>query len=244
MAIDIDHVIKHFQVGNKLTFANHQIAKIISINNPMIEIADIHHKRWLVNQDQLINLSYTDFLSDLASVIARHCPVNARVGSAIDKLMKMKPGDTLQNDESYLATLIEITPDSGKGPVLTFRDVNEKRRHIYPWLLADDLSFDEFVTTMRSEINLYQALSDEPVLIRYFKNEFIPKMLSQMDYDNLRWGDTWLMRPSRPQEIDFQEHINKYIEYFQHFGKKVPWLKVVGYAIIAQAREDHPEWLF
>jgi len=244
MAIDIDHVIKHFRVGNKLIFADRPIAEIMSVKNPLIEIQDVHQKRWLVNQDHLANLSYTDFLSDLASVIAHHCPASAAKGSARHKLMMMKPGDTIQNSDTYLATLIEIAQDDGKGPVLVFRDVNEKRRQIYPRLLSDELSFDGFVTTLQQEINLYQTISDEPILTRYFKNEFIPKMLSQLDYDNLRWGDTWLMRPSRPQEIDFQEHINIYIEYFQHFGKKVPWLKVVGYAIIAQAREDHPEWLF
>ncbi len=243
MSIDIDHVMRHFRVGHKLVFANHQIAEIIAVNNPIIEIRDIHHKKWTLNQDHLVDVSYSDFLNDLASVIAQHSPDNAIIGSARQSLLLMNLGDPLQIGEDYLATLIEVRPDERKGPVLTFRDVNEKRRQIYPWLLPDDLAYEDFLTQFRWEIKNFQATSDEPALTRYFKNEFIPKMLSQMDYDNLRWGDTWLMRPSRAQEEDIQEHINHYFEYYQDFGKKVPWLKVAGYAIIAQAREDHPEWL-
>ena len=243
MSIDIDHVLRHFRVGHKLVFANHPIAEIVSLNHPIIEIMDIHHKKWFLNQDHLANVDYSDFLSDLASVIAQHCPNSAIIGSARQALLIMQPGDTFQNGGEYLATLIDVKSDGEKGPVLTFRDVNEKRRQVYPWLLPDDFTYEGFVEQIRKEIKNFQSTSDEPALTRYFKNEFIPKMLSQMDYDNLRWGDTWLMQPTKAQEEEIQEHINHYFEYYQQFGKKVPWLKVAGYAIIAQAREDHPEWL-
>ena len=107
-----------------------------------------------------------------------------------------------------------------KGPVLTFRDVNEKLRQVYPWLLPDDLTYEGFIEQIRKEIKNFQNSSDEPALTRYFKNEFIPKMLSQMDYDNLRWGDTWLMQPTKAQEEEIQEHINHYFEYYQQFWEE------------------------
>ncbi len=50
-------------------------------------------------------------------------------------------------------------------------------------------------------------------------------MLSQMDYDNLRWGDTWLMQSVESQEKTIQDHFNHYFEYYRLYGKKVPWLK-------------------
>lgn len=243
MSIDVDRVMRHFRTGHKLVFSNHPIAEIISVSNPLIEIKDIHGKKWFVNQDHLANLSYPEFLSNLASVIAQHCPENAFEGSARQSLMAMTLGDTLENSDGYIASLVEIKPNGGKGPILTFRDVNEMRRQVYPNLLPDDLTYNEFVYQFQGKIRAAQATSEEPLLSRYFKNEFIPKMLSQMDYDNLRWGDTWLMQSVESQEKTIQDHFNHYFEYYRLYGKKVPWLKIAGYAIIAQAREDHPEWL-
>lgn len=243
MSIDADHVTKYFQVGHKLTYLNHKVADIIAINRPIIEIRDIHGKKWALNQAHLGALKYATLLSNLADVIAKNCPESAPDGSARQVLIGMKPGDTLQDEAGFLATLIDIHPDNGKGPFLTFRDINEQRSQVYPWLLSDEYPFDAFLEQFRYGVTHVQNNSDEPALLRYFKNEFIPKMMSQLDYDNQRWGDSWMMLPPGGQELDIQKHIDQYFEYFTQFGKKVPWLKMAGYAIIAQAREDHPEWL-
>ena len=243
MSLDADHVIKHFEIGHKLIYSNHEIAEVVSIKLPIIEIRDIHGRKWALNQAHLGAVKYATFLSNLADVIAKKCPAEAPAGSARQVLINMKTGDPLQDNAGYLATLIDVYSDNGKGPVLTFRDINEQRTLVYPQLLSDDYPFEAFIEQFRNGVIHVQNNTDEPALLRYFKNEFIPKMLSQLDYDNQRWGDSWMMLPSGGQEADIQEHIDQYFEYFNQFGKKIPWLKMAGYAVIAQAREDHPEWL-
>ena len=243
MSIDADHVIKHLQVGHKLIYLRHDIADILSITQPTIAIKDIHGKKWTLNQEQLTTVKYETFLDSLAAIIARNCPVVAPEGSARQVLLQMNSGDALEDSAGYLATLIDISPDSGKGPVLTFRDINEQRSQIYPRLLSNKFTYNAFLDQFREGVVHAQECSDEFTLLRYFKNEFLPKMLSQLTYDNERWGDSWLIIPPGGQEAYVQEHIEKYFEYFNQFGKKIPWLKMASYAIIAQAREDHPEWL-
>jgi hypothetical protein len=243
MSIDVDHVIKHLQVGHKLIYLHHDIADILSIAQPTIVIRDIHGKKWVLNQDHLNTVKYEIFLDDLAAIVAKNCPGDAPEGSARRVLLQMNAGDSLEDSAGYLATLIDISPDSGKGSVLTFRDINEQRSQIYPRLLPNQFSYDAFLEQFRNGVTQAQECADEPILLRYFKNEFLPKMLSQLTYDNERWGDSWLMIPAEGQEAYVQEHIEKYFEYFNQFGKKVPWLKMASYAIIAQAREDHPEWM-
>lgn len=243
MSIDADHVIKHLQVGHKIFYSNHNIAEVISINHPTIEIKDIHGKRWALNQDNIGPVKYSTFLEELAAVIAKNCPEELPEGSARQVLINMKPNDTLQDEAGFLATLIDIHQNSGKGPVLTFRDINDKRSQIYPKLLSNHYRFSEFLAHFRKGVIRAQKDNDEPALLRYYKNEFIPKMLSQLDYDNEQWGDSWLILPPGGQEADIQNQIDQYFEYFHQFGKKIPWLKMASYAIIAQAREDHPDWL-
>jgi hypothetical protein len=79
--------------------------------------------------------------------------------------------------------------------------------------------------------------------MQYFQDEFIPKMLAQMANDQDRYGDTWLMSYTDGPEDHIRGRFDEYFQQFEESGKPMPWHKVAGYAIIAQARQDHPEWL-
>ena len=79
--------------------------------------------------------------------------------------------------------------------------------------------------------------------MQYFQGEFISKMLVQMANDHDHYGDTWLMSYAEGMEGHIRGRYDDYYNQFEQSGKPVPWLKVAGYAIIAQARQDHPEWL-
>lgn len=80
-------------------------------------------------------------------------------------------------------------------------------------------------------------------LVEYFENEFVPKMKEQLQKDQDRWGDTWKYRTREGQEMRVKARYNDYFDMFEHAGEDVPWLKIVGNAVIAQLRIDHPEWL-
>lgn len=87
------------------------------------------------------------------------------------------------------------------------------------------------------------VIPTQPLLARYFQEEFIPKMLNQMDFDQVRYGDTWLMDYKDGVEAHIRSRFKDYFKLFDEFGKPISWLRVAGYAILAQARLDHPDWL-
>ena len=87
------------------------------------------------------------------------------------------------------------------------------------------------------------VIPTQPLLARYFQEEFIPKMLNQMDFDQTRSGDTWLMDYKDGVEAHIRSRFEDYFKLFDEFGKPISWLRVAGYAILAQARLDHPDWL-
>jgi acyl-ACP thioesterase len=80
-------------------------------------------------------------------------------------------------------------------------------------------------------------------LMKYFEEEFVPQMRRQLEKDYERWGDTWRHRPEDGQEMRIKARFNDYFDMFEHASTNVPWLKIAGNAVIAQARIDHPEWL-
>ena len=80
-------------------------------------------------------------------------------------------------------------------------------------------------------------------LLEYFENEFVPQMKKQLENDQKRWGDTWKKRPEKGQEMRIKARYNDYFDMFENASTNINWLKIVGNAVIAQARIDHPEWL-
>lgn len=82
----------------------------------------------------------------------------------------------------------------------------------------------------------------KPNLTEYFEKEFVPKMLKQMEEDQKKHGNTWLERPRNGQEQRIFLNIEQYFENYLAERDAMPWLKVVGLAVIAQSRLDHPGW--
>jgi hypothetical protein len=243
MPLNADEILKQMPLGSQLEYGAQVIADVIQKNEYEIKLRDIHGKHWLINQELVANLEYAAFMKDLAAVIAQSCPSDESEGSAQEMLRKFKVGDALRDLQGILATLVDIKPDPNLGISLTFKDKNENLRQIYINLIPIDQTFKEFLSQFRQTVEVTAPSISGPVLIHYFKHEFIPKMLAQMAYDNQQWGDTWMMQSQVDQEQQIRIRFDKYFDFYEQFGKKVPWLKVAGFAIIAQAREDHPEWL-
>jgi hypothetical protein len=111
----------------------------------------------------------------------------------------------------------------------------------YYAVLIDEIPEDMNYTDFR--LWLARALRVEaPKLQDYLVDEFTQKLLYQLDEDEKRWGDEWRRRDI---DIDVRVH-NRIEEYFENCaisGDPIPWLKIAGLALIAQARLDHPEWL-
>lgn len=83
----------------------------------------------------------------------------------------------------------------------------------------------------------------KPTLIEDFLNEFVDALKAQLANDNKRWGDTWLKRGLRGQEKRTFERFRDYYDQFKLGGNPVPWMKVIGGALICWVRENHPEIL-
>jgi hypothetical protein len=244
LSINADHVLVNASVGYKLFFAEEQIAEIINKNERQVEIEDIHHKHWLINLDHLKNIDFSAFMEDLARAVAIFEVRPSVASSARTALAAMAVGDDLCHQGQYMATLIHIDPQADQGPVLTFEDAQHRRHNVRLGTFDEGLTLSEYTRRFKDYIeNNAATTAPEPRLMQYFQDEFIPKMLAQMANDHDRYGDTWLMDYTEEMEGHIRGRYDEYFGQFEESGKPVPWLKVAGYAIIAQARQDHPEWL-
>ena len=74
-----------------------------------------------------------------------------------------------------------------------------------------------------------------------FLDEFIDKLREQLESDHKRWGNTWLNRPKEGQELRTLARHTDYFDQFKEARSPMPWLKIVGGALICWIRENHPE---
>lgn len=74
-----------------------------------------------------------------------------------------------------------------------------------------------------------------------FLDEFITALRRQLKADAMRWGNTWFNRTKEGQEKRTRARYNDYFDRFEHGSVPVPWLKIVGGALICWIREQHPE---
>lgn len=236
-------VLDQLQPGQQLSFEDHYLAEVLRVEPPTVELRDVHGISWTIDQSQLGDLQYAAFLDQLAAIIARKHADHCVPSSAAFELSDIKIGNSLNDSNGYLAKLIEVIKDTPQGPSLIFRDKFGRNQTVFLNLLPREMNLQAFLTRFRAIIEKDIHQVTDPVLLQYFKNEFLPKLIAQMDYDNQRWGDTWLMPPKESQEEYIYKRFGDYFDYYTQYAKQVPWLKIAGYAIIAQAREDHPEWL-
>jgi hypothetical protein len=74
-----------------------------------------------------------------------------------------------------------------------------------------------------------------------FMNEFVTALQAQLESDDARWGNTWLNRTREGQEERTIVEFNNYFDKYINAGEPIPWLKIVGNAMICWIREQHPE---
>lgn len=87
-----------------------------------------------------------------------------------------------------------------------------------------------------------EELQGEPSpMVIEFVSEFIDKLKEQLIADHKRWGNTWLNRPKEGQELRIKARYRDYFDMFEQAGTPVPWMKIVGGALICWIREQHPE---
>lgn len=243
MAMTAEQVLNRSFEGTTLTFRDQVIAEIKQKENSHLEIQDIHGKGWKIRLDRLDGVDFQSFLSDLARSIAHAAPDAATDGSARSILADLGLGDQLMDSGTILGILVGIQDNSEFGPVITLKDHHGNLHEIYLGLIPHHLSYKDFLDHFQIRIETAKRNASEPLIFRYFKDEFTPKILAQLDYDHECWGDTWLIPPPEGQEADIRQRVMEYFEMAEQFGKDVPWLKIARHAIVAQAREDHPEWL-
>lgn len=244
MSFNADSVLEHANIGGTLIFSGLTIAEIIQKSPHQVEIKDTHGKHWQINRVGLLNVTFSSFLADLSAAITRFWSRTGGLDNAREALAKLTVGEDLLDQGEPLATLVHIDLEADQGPALTFKDRQGNLHCTRLGALPLELSLGEYIHRFTQIMPRTPAPASGPLLLRYFQEEFIPKMLDQMHYDHNRWGDTWLMRTQDGQEDYIWKRFNEYFQMFAEFDKQIPWLKIAGYAVIAQAREDHPQWMF
>ena len=74
-----------------------------------------------------------------------------------------------------------------------------------------------------------------------FLTEFMEAFKVQLESDDKQWGDTWLKRTRKGQEERTIKEFNDYFDKYLNGNQPIPWLKVIGNALINWIREQHPE---
>lgn len=83
--------------------------------------------------------------------------------------------------------------------------------------------------------------NDAPFAVYDYMDEFVAALMKQLRADHERWGATWRNRTKAGQELRTKERFDDYFDQFLHAGVPLPWLKIVGGAMIGWIREMHPE---
>ena len=76
--------------------------------------------------------------------------------------------------------------------------------------------------------------------------DFLPELfcalLKQLKEDEKRWGTTWLERSRQGQVARTRSRFNEYFDDYYENGVPVPWLKIIGNAMICWIRDENPEY--
>ena len=80
----------------------------------------------------------------------------------------------------------------------------------------------------------------DEIKLESYVPEAAEELVKQLASDHERWGNTWWYRPREGQEGRAFATFDNYRDQFEHAGVAMPWLKVMGGALIAWARENYP----
>jgi len=75
------------------------------------------------------------------------------------------------------------------------------------------------------------------LLVADYIVEIVEELKHRLEMDQLRWGDTWKNRPREGQEERAFARYVDYLDQFRNAGTSIPWLKVIGEAMICWIRE-------
>jgi hypothetical protein len=84
-------------------------------------------------------------------------------------------------------------------------------------------------------------MSDKTLLD--FLPEITGALAKQLVKDQERWKDTWKKRPREGQEDRIYARFRDYYDQWKNAEVPIPWLKIIGEALIGWMRENHPEEL-
>lgn len=74
-----------------------------------------------------------------------------------------------------------------------------------------------------------------------FIPEFVEALTKQLNEDDARWGDTWLKRTTEGQDDRTIKKFNDYFDQYKNAGTPLPYMKIIGNALICWIRTKHPE---
>ena len=75
-----------------------------------------------------------------------------------------------------------------------------------------------------------------------FVSEFAEALSKHLEKnDDPRWGDTWLKRTRKGQEVRTIESFRNKFDKFVNGGQPIDWLSIAGDAMICWLREQHHE---
>lgn len=241
--MNAEKAIDNLNLGESITYLGENIAEIVSKNEAYFDIKDIQGKYWHLHREKLEKTNYAQFLQDLALIIDPNWFEHINHHPAREVLSAMPVNTNLFYGDQWIAMLINIEETDDRNQILTFEDHRGNELSIPLDKFSDEFTYDDFIHYLMVEIEHGSQQETHSILIDFFKEEFVPMMVEQMKIDHRRLGDSWMMKTNQAYEKQVQKHYEEYFEMYEIDGKPIPWLKISGYAVIAQARHDHPEWL-
>lgn len=97
------------------------------------------------------------------------------------------------------------------------------------------------IIKQRKEERIKMSIDLKDMRVWSFLPSFVTVLRSQLESDQMRYGNLWKEIPREGQETRIFNRFNSYFKEFAMEGTTIPWLKVAGLALIAWIRETYPE---
>lgn len=81
-----------------------------------------------------------------------------------------------------------------------------------------------------------------PVYVWDYMRAFVAALKEQLIADEKYWGNTWRKRIRQGHEARSYAEFNNYWDQYENAGVPIPWLKIVGNAMICWIRETQEGW--
>ena len=84
-------------------------------------------------------------------------------------------------------------------------------------------------------------MSDSKPSVMDFLPEFVNALEKSLEGGQEKWGNTWLHRPYKGQEVRIRQYINDMFDQNLYADQPIRWESIAGQALIGWIRENHPE---